>query len=361
MQSRTLATRNCSPASYGPERASEEIPGTVKPGSVLRVERGVVTNQSVGFFSEARMAMTRLIVLGIAAALLARSASGQDSKPPATPESLKAEKETRYLAFQIFTYGPDPKVATMGEGTEPNSPGSRTRRRFATTSRTSNGGSAPSATSRPGWPSCWGSSALIMADAEITKFIELGLNLALETDVAVGFHIDDSMFWARRKDLWSDPKNVEALDWDGTPCTGRRLDWRQGADRTRATADVFQQQGDPAGGAAALRPSGQGHPGGREAAAAAQKAGAVRGRHCRLGDHDRAGFQDGQVSRLSRAAQPGLQSRTPAAGHGPRAGKSRPGVHRTLDDRTRRRRCLPAENLLPHRVPLAPRLQARRQ
>jgi hypothetical protein len=44
--------------------------------------------------------------------------------------------------------------------------------------------------------------------------------------VAVGFHIDDSMFWARRKDLWSDPNNVEAKDWDGTPNTGRLLDWQ---------------------------------------------------------------------------------------------------------------------------------------
>ena len=177
--------------------------------------------------------------------------------------------------------------------------------------------------------------------------------------MAVGFHIDDSMFWARRKDLWSDPKNVEALDWDGTPCTGRRLDWQTGPDQAGccAAADVFQQQGDSAGGAAALGPYRQGNPGGREAAAAAQKAGAVRGRDCRLGDHDRAGFQDGQVSRLSRAAQPGLQPRTPAAGPGPRAGKSRPGIHRTLGDRTRRGRRFPAENLLPHRVPLAPRFQ----
>ena len=51
--------------------------------------------------------------------LFASSASGQDSKKPATPESLKAEKETRYLAFQIFTYGPDPKVAQYGRGDEP--------------------------------------------------------------------------------------------------------------------------------------------------------------------------------------------------------------------------------------------------
>jgi hypothetical protein len=63
------------------------------------------------------------------------------------------------------------------------------------------------------------------ADAETTRFIELAFDLALQTDVAVGFHIDDSMFWARRKDLWSDPNNVETADWDGTPCTARRLDW----------------------------------------------------------------------------------------------------------------------------------------
>ena len=29
------------------------------------------------------------------------------------------EKETRYLAFQIFTYGPNPIIATMGEGKHP--------------------------------------------------------------------------------------------------------------------------------------------------------------------------------------------------------------------------------------------------
>lgn len=33
--------------------------------------------------------------------------------------NAEAERETRYLAFQIFTYGPNPKVATMGEGTNP--------------------------------------------------------------------------------------------------------------------------------------------------------------------------------------------------------------------------------------------------
>ena len=63
--------------------------------------------------------MKHFVVLGIVALLFASTASAQDSKQPATPEALKAEKETRYLAFQIFTYGPNPKLASMGEGKNP--------------------------------------------------------------------------------------------------------------------------------------------------------------------------------------------------------------------------------------------------
>jgi hypothetical protein len=62
-------------------------------------------------------------------------------------------------------------------------------------------------------------------DAEVENFIKVAFDLALETNVVVGIKIDDSMFWGKRKDLWSDPKNVEAFDWEGTPNTGRRLDW----------------------------------------------------------------------------------------------------------------------------------------
>ena len=63
--------------------------------------------------------MNRLVALGIVAALFARSASGQNTIHPATPDSSKAQNETRYLAFQIFTYGPDPRIPTMGEGPNP--------------------------------------------------------------------------------------------------------------------------------------------------------------------------------------------------------------------------------------------------
>jgi len=171
--------------------------------------------------------MKRLAVLGIVAVLFAIPASGQDSKKPATPEALKAEKETRYLAFQIFTYSPDPKVASMGEGMNPVArfPDKAPLRDYIEDIKRRIGtvGDQQSHLAVMLGPLCFDHS-----DAEVTKFIELAFGLALDSEVAVGFHIDDSMFWAKRRDLWSDRNNVEALNWDGTPCTGRRLDWQTG-------------------------------------------------------------------------------------------------------------------------------------
>lgn len=37
-------------------------------------------------------------------------------RKPKTPQAQAGEKETRYLAFQIFTYSPNPKSGSMGEG-----------------------------------------------------------------------------------------------------------------------------------------------------------------------------------------------------------------------------------------------------
>ena len=45
-------------------------------------------------------------------------------------------------------------------------------------------------------------------DEEIREFIASGFDTALKTGVAVGFHIDDSMFWGRLKEL-NTPENIE--------------------------------------------------------------------------------------------------------------------------------------------------------
>ncbi len=139
--------------------------------------------------------------------------------------NAEAEKETKYLAFQIFTYfSPDPKVAhLMSSGTkEPLVPGSAALRDYVLDIKQRIGTTGDKQTRLA---VMLGLVCFEQDDATVAQFVEKAFDLALETDVAVGFHIDDSMFWLRRKDLWSDPQNVEAMDWDGTPSTGRRLDW----------------------------------------------------------------------------------------------------------------------------------------
>jgi hypothetical protein len=143
----------------------------------------------------------------------------------AEPPTAKAEQETRYLAFQIFTrFTPDPKDAqAMSSGMrEPLVPGTTALRNYVEDIKQRIGavGDRQTRLAVMLGPLCFDQS-----DAEITQFVEKAFDLALEADVAVGFHIDDSMFWRSRKDLWSDPANVEAMDWDETPNTSRRLNW----------------------------------------------------------------------------------------------------------------------------------------
>jgi hypothetical protein len=171
--------------------------------------------EMVGLLSADRMMKTtsRIFLAGLLALLFFGAGNGQ------------AQQETRYLSFQIFTYGPDPKIPRMGEGTNPIArfPEKAVLRAYIEDIKRRVGTIGDRQTRLA---VTLGPLSFDHTDAEVTSFIELGFELALETDVAVGFHVDDSMFWTRRKDLWSDPNNIEALDWDGTPNTGRRLDWQ---------------------------------------------------------------------------------------------------------------------------------------
>jgi len=134
-------------------------------------------------------------------------------------------REPRYLAFQIFThYTPDSHDAlALNNGMRTRlTPGTAALRAYTEDIKQrigSVGGEQTRLAVMLG-PLCFDQS-----DVEITEFIGKAFDLALEANVAVGFHVDDSIFWRTRKDLWSDPRNVEAMDWDGTPSTSRRLDW----------------------------------------------------------------------------------------------------------------------------------------
>ena len=70
-----------------------------------------------------------------------------------------------------------------------------------------------------------GPLALDYTDAQMRTLIERTFAVAAKYKIAVGLHIDDSKFWMNRRDLWSDPANVEWVDWRGTPNTGQYLNW----------------------------------------------------------------------------------------------------------------------------------------
>ncbi len=64
-----------------------------------------------------------------------------------------------------------------------------------------------------------------MSDDETRQFVRDAFAVARDNNVAVAFHIDDSMSWGKRKDLLSNPDNIETAGWDEKPNTGRRADW----------------------------------------------------------------------------------------------------------------------------------------
>ena len=61
-------------------------------------------------------------------------------------------------------------------------------------------------------------------DQATVDLIDKSFATAEKYDVAVGFHIDDSMFWELDANL-KDPADTEWVDWARTPYTGRQLFW----------------------------------------------------------------------------------------------------------------------------------------
>jgi hypothetical protein len=123
---------------------------------------------------------------------------------------------TRYLAFQIFTGALDSRELRQSIPPPPEDLRKSVldlRERIGLTSAVGR---------RLGF--VLGPIAFDNTDEQVRSLIAAGFEIALATDVAVGFHIDDSMFWGRLTQL-NAPENLEWLDWKGTPNTGRRLDW----------------------------------------------------------------------------------------------------------------------------------------
>jgi uncharacterized membrane protein YtjA (UPF0391 family) len=136
----------------------------------------------------------------------------------------QATTAARYLAFQVFTDMPAPGVPIGGSGVRPLSqPITRDVLSQFVQRLVEEIGITGDAETKLAF--IIGPLAFDYTDAQLRQMIADAFEIALEQDIAVGFHIDDSMFWARRSDLWEDPANVEWLDWEGTPNTGRKIVW----------------------------------------------------------------------------------------------------------------------------------------
>ena len=128
--------------------------------------------------------------------------------------------ETQYLAFQLFVSGTtEPSDDYQGLG--PFISQAQMEDFFSTVRSKIGPSNAPCR--RPAI--MIGPIALDFSSADIANLIEQSFELAKRYDMAVGFHIDDGMFWANRKDLWQNPENIEWTDWNGSPNTSRFVDW----------------------------------------------------------------------------------------------------------------------------------------
>lgn len=62
-------------------------------------------------------------------------------------------------------------------------------------------------------------------DAEARQILIDGFEIALAENIAVGFRLDDAMFWSNRTDLIGTAANEEWTDFSGALSTGLLLDW----------------------------------------------------------------------------------------------------------------------------------------
>jgi hypothetical protein len=166
--------------------------------------------------------MNRRIVLlsAPAMALLAAGCAPASASVSAAAESIP--DETLYLCFQVFTDSPSPHQGA-GSQTLPNGPPTRAALDAFAADILARIGPAGQERRRLGL--MFGPILFDHSDEQAVHLIADAFEIALTRDVAVGFHIDDQMFWRGRRDLLDDARNIERPDWSAPPSKARRLDW----------------------------------------------------------------------------------------------------------------------------------------
>ncbi len=129
--------------------------------------------------------------------------------------------ETKYLAFQLMTV-PGVTTPMAFAATHPSVPTKAQMEAFVREIAKAIG-TTGDARHKLGFAPTH--SAFDMSPEETRQVIRDAFAVARENDVAVAFHLDDAMYWGARKDLMSNPDNIETADWKQIPSTGRRVDW----------------------------------------------------------------------------------------------------------------------------------------
>jgi len=136
-------------------------------------------------------------------------------------DAANTGSEPQYLMFQLFTASPavttEPGTHVLSKLPDPGFLDGESKKILDTV------GERGDSLHRLGV--IVGPVALDYTDAQMRTLIERTFAIASKYKIAVGLHIDDSKFWTNRRDLWSNPENVEWLDWNRTPNTGQYLNW----------------------------------------------------------------------------------------------------------------------------------------
>ncbi len=130
--------------------------------------------------------------------------------------TVETSTTTQYLVFQLFT---DVKLSSeLGN----NFPPLEATVKSTVEDIVRAAGTVGTAKNKLGF--VVGPISFDQTDAQVRSRISESFTIALANNVAVGFHIDDSMFWGRLS-KFNSIENIEWLDWNKTPNTGRRVDW----------------------------------------------------------------------------------------------------------------------------------------
>src|SRR5580693_7706868 len=147
----------------------------------------------------------------------ALQAATHSAQAPPTNEALDpntTSPATEYLFFQIFTYPLLPSGYTPGQ--------------IDPVAQSIVNAVGVTGTKRRKLGLAIGPLTFDDTNAELIQIIDDSFAVAEKYNVAIMFHLDDSMFWLNRPDLWGQQQNVEWTSWSGAEASPRTLPWYAG-------------------------------------------------------------------------------------------------------------------------------------